>query len=55
MKDEKKYDDVVDIFFFYEDLIEEIYIKVGIIVNLFVNVRLFKFEGSLGGLVFVFD
>lgn len=31
LKDEKKYDDVVDVLCFYENTLEEIYIKAGII------------------------
>lgn len=49
LKDEKKYDDVVDILSFYEDSIEEIYTKAWIIVNPPANARLPKPEGSLGG------
>lgn len=49
LKDEKKYDDVVDILSFYEDTIEEIYTKAGIIDNPPVNARPPEPEGSLGG------
>ena len=33
LKDEKKYDDVVDILDFYEQEIEDIYIKAGVVTN----------------------
>ena len=45
----KKYDDVVDILSFYEDSLEEIYTKAGIIVNPPANARPSEAEGSLGG------
>lgn len=54
LKDEKKYDDVVDIFCFYENIFEDIYIKVGII-NVLVNVVQVMFYGSLEGMQFVLD
>lgn len=49
LKDEKKYDDVVDILSFYEDSTEEIYTKAGIIVNPPNNVRPAEPRGSLAG------
>ena len=49
LKDEKKYDDVVDILCFYENTLEEIYSKVGVI-NMPRNTAQVMPSGSLEGM-----